>query len=52
MKLFDVPNDPFEMNNLAETDPGHAAFDEWEGVLDEWHASTPWMAIEQTVETH
>ena len=51
MRLYDLEDDPFEMTNLAASDPDHPAIDELEGLLDEWHEGTPWLPIEQTVET-
>ena len=36
--------------NLAEQSE-HEAIGELEELLDEWHASTPWMNVEQQVET-
>ncbi len=44
--------DPFEMANLAASDPHHTAITEWEGVLDDWHEHTLCMKIDQHVETH
>ena len=50
MRLIDTIEDPFEMENLAEQSE-HEAIGELEELLDEWHASTPWMNVEQQVET-
>tara|TARA_E500000331_G_scaffold335089_1_gene360909 strand:- start:1697 stop:3121 length:1425 start_codon:yes stop_codon:yes gene_type:complete len=52
MRLYDVQADPFEMTNLAASDPGHCAIAELEGMLDDWHEHTPWMDIDQHVETN
>ncbi len=52
MRLYDTKADPFEMTNLAAVDPDHSAIAEWEGILDDWHERTPWMVIDQHVETH
>jgi hypothetical protein len=52
MRLYDIQADPFEMTNLAASDPDHTGIAEWEGVLDDWHERTPWMEINQHVETH
>ncbi len=51
MRLYDLEDDPFEMTNLAAQDPDHPAIDELEGLLDEWHEGTPWLPIDQHVET-
>ena len=51
MRLWDALEDPYEMNNLAGTQPEHEAIEQLEGLLDDWHERTPWMSIEQHVET-
>ena len=51
MRLWDTEQDPFEMDNLAALEPEHSAIAELEELLDAWHASTPWMNIDQYVET-
>ena len=51
MRLWDTWDDPFEMENLAASQPEHEVIGELEGLLDEWHERTPWMTIEQHVET-
>ena len=52
MRLYDTDEDPFEMTNLADVDVNHPAIEALEPLLDEWHDATPWLAIDQTVETH
>lgn len=51
MRLWDTEQDPYEMDNLAAHEPEHSAIVELEELLDSWHASTPWMNIDQYVET-
>ena len=52
MRLYDIQADPFEMTNLAASDPDHTGIAAWEAILDDWHEHTPWMEINQHVETH
>ena len=51
MRLYDIENDPFEMTNLAQSEPDHEAVQQLEGLLDEWHEGTSWMETDQHVET-
>ncbi len=51
MRLWDAEQDPYEIDNLAAYDPADSAIVELEETLDSWHASVPWINIDQTVET-
>lgn len=42
--FFDLRQDPYETNNLAETDGQAALATELRERLRHWHAATPWLA--------
>lgn len=44
IKFFDLKDDPFEYNNLADSDQDRALRVKLEELLEQWNAETPWMS--------
>ena len=42
-RFYDLRDDPFELNDLAGSDRQRQTAGELEGLLRDWHESTPWM---------